>query len=366
MKKTHCFHIFLPRKQGSFLSQCDDLLLQFENLMKEDAGTLKRLLQARFYLSDASNQKAALDSHRLFELLNQSGVASMVEQPPLHPGVKIALLLWLLPEPAENREVLAQPEGQSVKIEAEGLTYIVQSVRPTAASGEDASAHLQMKQAFRAAIDTLEASGMNLRDHCHRTWIYVRDVDRNYAGVVTARNEVFAQQGLTPATHFIASTGIGGATENSGTLVAADFFSVKGLKREQVRYMHALDFLNPTHEYGVAFERGTCLELPSGSLFLVSGTASIDKVGQCVHRGDVVTQTGRLFLNIEKLLDSTGATLKDVKYLIVYLRDVADYPQVQQYLRLRFPGLPFLVTEARVCRPEWLIEVECMAFRAHD
>ena len=81
---------------------------------------------------------------------------------------------------------------------------------------------------------------------------------------------------------------------------------------------------------------------------------------------DVVTQTGRLFLNIEKLLDSTGATLKDVKYLIVYLRDVADYPQVQQYLRLRFPGLPFLVTEARVCRPEWLIEVECMAFRAHD
>ncbi|MGM9694087.1 MAG: Rid family hydrolase [Alloprevotella sp.] len=366
MKKSHCFHILLPRTQGSFLGQCDDLLLQFENLLKKDVGTLERLLQARFYLSDASNQKAALESHRLFELLRASGVASTVEQPPLHPGVKVALLLWLLPEPALWREIIETPEGQCAQIEAEGLTYVVQSVRPTAESAATASAELQMEQAFRKHIETLDACGMNLKNHCQRTWIYVRDVDRNYAGVVAARNHVFEKQGLTPATHFIASTGIGGATANPNSLVAADFFSVKGLKGEQVKYMQALEYLNPTHEYGVAFERGTRLDLPSGSLYLVSGTASIDKDGQCVHRGDVLTQTGRLFLNIEKLLDSTGAALSDIQYIIVYLRDVADYPQVQQYLCLRFPGLPCLITEARVCRPEWLIEVECMAFRAKD
>ena len=210
-------------------------------------------------------------------------------------------------------------------------------------------------------MDVLREQHMNLEQHCHRTWIYVRDIDRHYGGVVEGRNKVFAQNGLTAESHFIASTGIGGFTDNSEAIVGIDFLSVNGISRDDVQYLHALDFLNPTHEYGVAFERGTKISLPQGNLFFISGTASIDKYGDCLHRGDVLTQAGRLFLNIEKLLEDGGASLSDLQYFIVYLRDIADYHSINTYLSLRFPSIPYLITEARVCRPEWLREVEGIA-----
>lgn len=62
-----------------------------------------------------------------------------------------------------------------------------------------------------------------------------------------------------------------------------------------------------------------------------------------------------------KLLESAGGTLADMTYFIVYLRDIADAPVLRRYMQIRFPNTPFLLTEARVCRPEWLIEVEGMA-----
>ena len=52
-----------------------------------------------------------------------------------------------------------------------------------------------------------------------------------------------------------------------------------------------------------------------------------------------------------------------MKYMVVYLRDISDYPAVARYLALRFPEVPLLITDARVCRPEWLIEVEGVAVR---
>ena len=55
---------------------------------------------------------------------------------------------------------------------------------------------------------------------------------------------------------------------------------------------------------------------------------------------------------------------RDLQYMIVYLRDVADYHPIQKYIHLRFPNVPALIVEARVCRPEWLIEVECVATRS--
>ena len=40
----------------------------------------------------------------------------------------------------------------------------------------------------------------------------IENIDGNYKGVVEARREFFAEHGLTPDTHFIASTGIEGAS----------------------------------------------------------------------------------------------------------------------------------------------------------
>lgn len=356
------FYVLQPEAGQTLLQQADDLLRQMENLFKVGECSLDALLQMRIYVTDAANQCADLRAHRLVTDFSGLGVVSFVEQPPLGGG-KLAVLLWFVAGEVEGREVRQLPDGQCVRLTADGLTYLLQTVRWTEGNIPE-TPELQTRQAFQSHEAQLRSLGLNLRDHCQRTWIYVRDVDNQYAEVVKARNEVFSQCGLTPEAHFIASTGIGGASECTKAAVAMDFFSVGGLPAESVSYLHALDYLNPTHEYGVAFERGTRLSLPREQLYMISGTASIDHTGACVHRGDVLTQAGRLFLNIEKLLQSGGASLADASYFVVYLRDVADKAAVSRYLRLRFPDVPCLVVSGRVCRPEWLIEVECMAVKA--
>lgn len=51
--------------------------------------------------------------------------------------------------------------------------------------------------------------------------------------------------------------------------------------------------------------------------------------------------------------------LDGVPYWVVYLRDISDYAKVDAYMQARFPDTPRIILEARVCRPGWLIEMEC-------
>ncbi len=55
---------------------------------------------------------------------------------------------------------------------------------------------------------------------------------------------------------------------------------------------------------------------------------------------------------------SASATLDDMMYFIVYLRDPADYENIDAYIANRFPSIPYLIVQGPVCRPEWLIEIE--------
>ena len=128
-------------------------------------------------------------------------------------------------------------------------------------------------------IQFMVGSMDDMKTHLVRTWIYVADIDVNYSGVVKARNDIFAREGLTADTHFIASTGIGGRTDCRTACVAIDFLTYPHIQESDKKYLKALTHLNPTHEYGVAFERGTRLQLPSSLLYYISGTASIDNKG---------------------------------------------------------------------------------------
>ena len=46
----------------------------------------------------------------------------------------------------------------------------------------------------------LVGKGCTLASDCIRTWIFVQNVDVNYAGIVKARRENFLGQGLTEST----------------------------------------------------------------------------------------------------------------------------------------------------------------------
>lgn len=294
----------------------------------------------RYFLSDAANQWEALQAVLQKE---PSCAVSVVQQPPLD-GSKIALWVYLTSEPnAAYKHYWTAGAGVSC-----------------------GKSERQMKTLLKSYEADLVGKGCTLASDCIRTWIFVQNVDVNYAGIVKARRENFLGQGLTESTHYIASTGIEGRHADPKIHVLFDAYAVKGLQPGQVTYLHALSHLSPTALYGVTFERGTSVEYGDRRHLFISGTASIDHRGEVVHVGDVREQTRRMWENVEKLLEEGKAGFEDVAQMIVYLRDASDYPVVRALFAKRFPDTPIQFVVAAVCRPAWLIEMECIAIVANS
>ena len=376
------YRIIKPGAAGSFAEAQESVLGQLEAHLADEAAAGRAPVLIKFFLSDAQNQVRLLPASfpsspkkgsagKAPDIRSFSDRISIIEQPPLD-GSRIAAMAW-------------------TSSEAEQYTF--HSIRLTEEEAAGKDSYEQTRMLFSKYLDIIKPQGLELKTHCIRTWIYVRDIDSNYAGMVRARNEVFAEEGLTD--HYIASTGIGGATEGRNALVAMDFLTCPGIREDEKTYLKALSHLSPTRDYGVAFERGVKVAFgqPDGAGHIfISGTASIDHRGHILHEGDVLAQTDRLLENIGALLAegglagllsaagkgpvcgpqgaaSTGiarpydalAPAQGLPYFIIYLRDISDYAKVEAYMQARYPDIPRIILEARVCRPGWLIEMECEA-----
>ena len=189
-----------------------------------------------------------------------------------------------------------------MRTSSEADKYLFHSLRLTEEEAAGKTSYEQSRLLFDKYLAIIKPLGLELKTQCVRTWIYVRDIDSNYAGLVKARNDVFAEEGLSFDTHYIASTGIGGANECRSAVVAIDFLTQPGICEADKTYLKALSHLSPTHEYGVAFERGVQVK----DHVYISGTASIDHRGHILHEGDVIAQTDRLLENIAALLMEAG------------------------------------------------------------
>ena len=301
----------------------------------------------RYLLSDSTNQVPLIHD-------GDACTISFIQQSPLD-GSKLALWLYMV----EGAEVVYCADTfHSTVVRHNGYEHIwTMGMMNTKGNSYDQTDALL--DDYETLLD--QKYGANIADNCIRTWFFVRDVDTNYAGLVVARRENFELHGLTSYTHYIASTGIGGSPSNTKALVQLGSYALTGIQPEQQQYLYALSHLNRTIEYGVTFERGTRVKYGDRSHLYISGTASIDNKGQVLHVGDVRQQTLRMWENVEQLLAEGGATYQDVAQIIVYLRDVADYPLVSKMFAERFPHTPYAITLAPVCRPTWLIEMECVA-----
>jgi enamine deaminase RidA (YjgF/YER057c/UK114 family) len=139
------------------------------------------------------------------------------------------------------------------------------------------------------------------------------------------------------------------------------------IKKKAIR---APDALNEAFQYlrPSSFSRGLRLDFGSISALLISGTASIGPDGETLHVGDFRGQTRRTFYNITRLLAAEGATWKDVVRTTCYLRDIdQDYAAFNEertafYEEQGLDPLPASTAiQAKLCRPELLIEIEAIA-----
>ena len=334
----------------TYMEQVDCLMEAYDQLMQ---GEMKGAVAVfkRFFVSDAANQANYLQA---LHAERSDCALSIIEQPPLD-GSKVALWVYI-------------QRGVQTKALANGIYEVkhggYRHLWMAGACNQASNSEYQMRLLFNDYVMQLLENGCCLADNCIRTWIFVQNVDVNYAGVVKARNEVFATQNLTDKTHFIASTGIAGRHANPKVLVQMDAYAVDGICEGQVHYLYAPTHLNPTYEYGVSFERGTYVDYGDRRQVFISGTASINNKGEIMYPGDIRQQTLRMWENVETLLKEAECAFEHVAHLLVYLRDIADYTIVREMFEERFPNIPKVFLLAPVCRPGWLVEMECMAVKS--
>lgn len=335
-----------------FTEQLDKLQKAYETVCKEETGNAVPVFR-RYFLSDAANQADLLMER---ESENPFCALSIVQQAPLN-GTKIALWAYLQTD-------MTTETYNSGLFEASHNGY--RHLWIGGASNKAATSEYQTRLLLNDYVMQLTEQHCTLAADCIRTWFFVQNVDVNYAGVVKARKEVFITQNLTEKTHYISSTGIEGRHADPNVLVQMDAYTVDGLQPEQIQFLYAPTHLNPTYEYGVTFERGTAVSYGDRKHIFLSGTASIDNRGEIVYPCDILKQTERMMENISVLLQEAGADIADIMQAIVYLRDPADYSEVDRYIRTHYPDLPHLIVLAPVCRPGWLVETECIAAVATD
>jgi len=131
-----------------------------------------------------------------------------------------------------------------------------------------------------------------------------------------------------------------------------------------------LSVLNEAFAYAKpsSFSRGMRIDMGGLVILLISGTASIDENGKTMHVGDFRAQMRRTYSNITGLLAAEGATWHDIVRTTCYLRDIdRDYETFNEertafYKEQGLDPLPASTgIEAKLCRPELLVEIEAIA-----
>ena len=337
---SHCdVHMMLHvSSQMDFEAQLNAIIETENKLFNYATYSCLSCVMKRYFLSDIVNQAPVLHT------MQHDDSYSVVQQPPLD-GSKIAVWIWL----TSKEDVSADQH------------IVFNQFIPSSIGCQSDSSAAQTTAILNAYENELNSQNCRIAEHSVRTWFFVRDVDTQYAGMVDARRKFFEEHGLTDQTHYLASTGIGGLPENTKDILLLDTLTIYGVQPSRLHYLQAKTHLNPTYEYGVTFERGTKVDFLNHSHIFISGTASIDNKGNVLFEGNITKQTQRMLENVQMLLQEGGAELSDVVQAIVYLRDIADYSLVSNIIKERLPLVPMVITYAPVCRPTWLIEMECIA-----
>ena len=345
------YHItIVPEKYDCISNQIEWIQESYKKLLEKLNLKLDSCVFRRFFFSDLANQHQYIKTHSLLNEAQNNCATSIISQPP-GPDAKIAMWAYHI------------FDGGSLNFSDNGLARrkTIHFWDTNIACPEWKTVYQQTEGVLLKYKNICEKRKMRISENLIRTWFFVQDIDTNYKEFVEARKKIFAENGLTSETHFVASTGVEGASTDVRTKISMDAYSVSRIVQKQVQFLVAPEYISPTYVYGVTFERGTVIHYSDRRHILISGTASINNKGEIVHQGNLIKQFDHTLKNIEVLLKQAGANFENVCVFIVYVRDITDAGVIRQEMKNRFGNIPCLVTWSKVCRPGWLVEIECQA-----
>ena len=353
--------------------QAEMLYRAIQSVLESEGGSFASVVAETAFLRDLQAtigpvreaRRRALAAHGT---ATHRPATTEIEQPPLNERACLEVMVHaVLPKaPAPPDTIEISPACGCVECaHTHGLRIqLGDEVRFHAAAlcGPGATVYEQTLGMFSLAEDLLRRAGMEFSDVV-RTWIYMRDIDRDYGDLNRARREFFRARGIDPVP---ASTGIGGGPVPKTHRLCLGLYAVKA-GRPPLRTVMTSPTLNEAGEYGADFVRGMRVVEANKVALHVSGTASIDEHGRTAHAGDFAAQADRMLVNIAALLQRQGAGFGNVVSAITYLKHPEDAPRLREKLRAAgFEGFPHALVAAPICRPDLLCETEALAVLSAD
>lgn len=355
-----------PTDRGSLSEQVRDLYDRLGRVLSEQGVDRHHVVTEKVFFSDIEAQVEVFKGIREAFYLDGNGTTgslpatTWLEQPPCDPGVLCELqarvVLSTPGAPAEVRDLPGLPFPAVGKvIHCAGYDYVHLNNLTGGTPGDGMDYAAQTEAVFDLAEAVLETEGLTFRDVV-RTWLYLAEMDRDYADLNRVRNAFFERHGVIRRP---ASTGIQGRVYPCDRAGSLDLYAFRAKGPVDVKVMHA-PTLNEAWSYGSSFSRGLTVTCQHRTVAYISGTASIDTEGRVVHVGDIEGQVNRMLLNVEQLLQGSGATPADLVRATTYLKRAEDFDVFKRvYAERGFPlDIPHTVCRADVCRPDWLVEIE--------
>jgi len=100
-----------------------------------------------------------------------------------------------------------------------------------------------------------------------------------------------------------------------------------------------------------------------GGIAYLSGQIPLDPGTNQIVDGDISAQTERVLQNLKAVLEACGASLESVLKTTVFLRDMADFPKMNEVYGRYFSSQPparSTVQAARLPR-DVSVEIDCIA-----
>ncbi len=371
--------MIVPASRGSFRQQAEELFAQLLCLVSRQATPLTATTMMVF-LRDGRDEEECQQIIRA-RFGDASPVTTVVVQPPCC-GAALGVELWALGGPGVTVKRFGP---QLLAVESDGIRWvhcggIRGQIGTDGAYGESSSAFQQMQQ-------QLAVAGVGF-DQVVRTWIYVNQITagedghQRYQELNRARTDFYhyirfgakSRIASAPDTIYPASTGIG----THGTHITMSCMALDS-KRPDVFLMPlenpqqtaAYDYHAKYSPQSPKFSRAMAVVQGDFVSTLVSGTASIVNA-RTRFFGDIVRQTEQTIENIERLIapenfarhgiSGTGATLRDIAKVRVYVKNQEDYEKCREVCERRLPHVPAIYLHADICRPDLLVEIEAVSF----
>ncbi|MHB8899991.1 MAG: Rid family hydrolase [Thermoguttaceae bacterium] len=377
----HVFAAAVPRQTGSLAEEARDALQTIQAVMEEQGTCGSIVHQAVFFRKLDQLEDIRKIIHDFYG--RELPATSYIPQPPCNG--KLLAIEALGVGRASGGVLIRRITDQVVVTSHDGITWThcANIVPETDCQG----VYDRSLDAFARMRCRLTEQGVPF-ENIVRTWLYLGDIvgpegnTQRYIELNRARTEFFKDTrflgDFTPpglnGSVYPASTGIG--TEGRNVIMGCIGITVERdgiviLPLENPKQTSAFDY---GCEYGLKspkFARAMAVAGKDAATVFVSGTASITN-SETQHVGDPGMQTEQTLDNIAALIGADnfeshgihriGATLADLAFVRVYVKNQADYAVVREVCERRLGELPAIYAIGDVCRPDLLVEIEGIAF----